>query len=870
MYSGPPPLPPGWSQHLGPNGQPYYFNAASGQSTHAHPATFAAGSSASSYPPQGSSSAAASTSELKKPKKEKPKHKDPIPDAPGWIRVTTNLGNVFYTHPESKRSEWSLPEEIREAVEKMDQAQAEEEESAAPLKEGTRKDRSDESPPQSPVAPAIEDGDTTAQLIETEAVAPDGKRKRPDEGDAKGSDDEAGIDAAELIGDGDQDDSDDDQPDSKRLRADDDEEGEEDEDDDGEWQERMAADMAAEEADEEVEQEMPLRTSKPLVTLDKPPVPTAPPQPPLPQPNGFQSMAPPPGGYTGPPPGFVPPAPSPALSREESLALFKHMLSTLNGTPQEINPMAPWDAELPKFVHRSEYAALSALRDRQDAFNEWCRERLRQKREQRKNGGQASGSAYAACTTGTSGTTKASSSSETHNGTSAQEAFLALLAENVKSTRSRFDDFRKEFKKDRRFYGFGRDDKERERHFKNHLRELGEKKREAAAAAEERFRSLLDEIAGEVKRQDWATWNQLEDQVLKQDVWTRVKKMGSMEKRKEYDAVGSSSRRAEIFVQWAQSPSSAAGQRKYKVDHDAEPSEEMEQSSGKSGSHQQAEALSRQEQALRNRQDAVQRQRFETDLANRKALAHSNREEAGIQYSQLLVDRVRDPLTKFADVAQDLEQDPRWGGNNINDAHRMGLFREHIQVLLNKKRESLRKIFLRLAPTLDVEEETILPLVRHDSEYERLHLDDFVQAVQEINDLTEDGLPAEWKSWTRHRENEARVEFDIMLKENKFLDFWGRLRAEAQRRVANGEDDADGQAKKALELDVKNQTEEEEEEASRASLLEMAGQVDLDEIHSVLRGDQRYRAWKHRPKKREEWIRSYLEGLGGRKQTVFQ
>lgn len=38
----------------------------------------------------------------------------------------------------------------------------------------------------------------------------------------------------------------------------------------------------------------------------------------------------------------------------------------------------------------------------------------------------------------------------------------------------RFDDFRKAWKKDRRFFGFGRDDREREKAFKAWLRELGE------------------------------------------------------------------------------------------------------------------------------------------------------------------------------------------------------------------------------------------------------------------------------------------------------------------------------------------------------------------------------------------------------------
>lgn len=55
-----------------------------------------------------------------------------------------------------------------------------------------------------------------------------------------------------------------------------------------------------------------------------------------------------------------------------------------------------------------------------------------------------------------------------------EREYKALMREDVISTRTRFEDFRKKWKKDRRFYGFGRDDREREKAFKTHLKELGE------------------------------------------------------------------------------------------------------------------------------------------------------------------------------------------------------------------------------------------------------------------------------------------------------------------------------------------------------------------------------------------------------------
>lgn len=95
----------------------------------------------------------------------------------------------------------------------------------------------------------------------------------------------------------------------------------------------------------------------------------------------------------------------------------------------------------------------------------------------------------------------------------ARDAFEGLLKDELKSTRTTWDDFRKKWKKDRRFFGFGRDDKEREKVFKEWRASLGESessllsthvitgtdksdaigKREEAKLAESGFLALLRE-----------------------------------------------------------------------------------------------------------------------------------------------------------------------------------------------------------------------------------------------------------------------------------------------------------------------------------------------------------------------------------------
>jgi hypothetical protein len=53
-------------------------------------------------------------------KKEKPLVKTPIPGT-DWIRVKTTEGNVFYSHKIKKESIWTVPEEVKDAVEALEQ-----------------------------------------------------------------------------------------------------------------------------------------------------------------------------------------------------------------------------------------------------------------------------------------------------------------------------------------------------------------------------------------------------------------------------------------------------------------------------------------------------------------------------------------------------------------------------------------------------------------------------------------------------------------------------------------------------------------------------------------------------------------------------
>ena len=67
--------------------------------------------------------AAVPAAAAKKAKKERPLVKTPVPGT-DWLRVLTTEGNTFYTHTAEKRSVWTVPDEIRDAVAQLEREEA--------------------------------------------------------------------------------------------------------------------------------------------------------------------------------------------------------------------------------------------------------------------------------------------------------------------------------------------------------------------------------------------------------------------------------------------------------------------------------------------------------------------------------------------------------------------------------------------------------------------------------------------------------------------------------------------------------------------------------------------------------------------------
>lgn len=93
---------------------------------------------------------------------------------------------------------------------------------------------------------------------------------------------------------------------------------------------------------------------------------------------------------------------------------------------------------------------LPSVSARREAFDEYCRDRARELRQSQVKKDKAA--------------------------MTPKEEFDRLLVEEVKSTRTSWTEWRRQWKKDRRFYGWGRDDRDREKRFREYLKELGESK----------------------------------------------------------------------------------------------------------------------------------------------------------------------------------------------------------------------------------------------------------------------------------------------------------------------------------------------------------------------------------------------------------
>ncbi|KAF5388027.1 hypothetical protein D9615_000399 [Tricholomella constricta] len=482
------------------------------------------------------------------------------------------------------------------------------------------------------------------------------------------------------------------------------------------------------------------------------------------------------------------------LSIEEAKALFKTLLRE-----KDINPLHPWDTSLPKFVSDPRYVLLPSVSARREAFDEYCRDRARELRQ--------------------------SAVRKEKEATNPKDEFERLLDNEVQSTRTSWTEFRRTWKKDRMFYGWGRDDREREKRFREYLKELGEKKRASAQKAEIDFFSLLRE-KGDVKSGA---------------VWKDIKRKLYDDPR--YDAVGSSSLREELFNTFLKgSHSKAVSQVEEPAVQGTQEDEVEWREMGEE--EKQRKRKEKKERAVKEREVKVrlERDRVEVDIG--RSRNNVNREEGERVFKGMLTDAIRDPQTTWDAALPQLKTDPRFRNSPLPPDQQLYLFHNHVEHLRSKHTKSLYALFEAHAPTLAVR-------------FDELPLSSLLSAPPVIK-LGSDarGLQQDFDKWQRERTQESRKAFDEMLSENSFVEFWGRLGKIGGEGVDGGvkADDAEG--------------DEGEGGGGKVDMKVLAKNVDVADMEKVLKNDKRYIMFDHVPEQRERWLRDYLSNLSAPKLSV--
>ena len=301
---------------------------------------------------------------------------------------------------------------------------------------------------------------------------------------------------------------------------------------------------------------------------------------------------------------------------------------------KDISPFAPWEISLPLFINDPRYVLLPSEKLRQEVYEDYCREVARNRRlGKTKPVGSGSGSSSAQQAANASGP-GGGATSTTSGKKDPEREYKSLLRAEVKSTRAIWDDFRRAWRKDRRFFDFGKDDKQRERVFRDHLRELGERKRADAKRAEQDFFDLLKEHDEIKPDSDWlqvrstsALYVGYVHALIIFSPHLQVK--GSMTSDPRYDAVGSSSLRAELFQRHIKSLASQA---------ESARTETPEEIAAKKARERKEKAQA----SLRERQQQVQGEKIRLERDVMKSKLGAGREDGEREFGSLLIQAVRE------------------------------------------------------------------------------------------------------------------------------------------------------------------------------------------------------------------------------------
>ncbi|KAJ3016064.1 transcription elongation regulator [Thoreauomyces humboldtii] len=385
-----------------------------------------------------------------------------------------------------------------------------------------------------------------------------------------------------------------------------------------------------------------------------------------------------------------------ASPAEDGTAEFLNLLREA-----DVSPYTTWEKELPKIIDDPRYGVLATLKERKSVFDQYCIARVSELRE-----------AKAKATP--------------------REIYLQILKDNT-TARTRWDDFNRKFKRDKRFTSI--DAKEREKLFKAHIANLKGKGGTEASKIEmpsykDEFHELLKETVGLTRDSSWRqTSRELEDDP-------------------RYRAVRSSSEREDLFRQYVRrlddvSPEQKARDEAEKRDHDRK---------------------AREAAAVRDREMQARR---EMSHLSKEVTSHRHNlqsQDARSTFQTLLVNTVRDTAVQWSEVRPHLERDPLWARCDALDDHqKQMLFSNHLRDLHQRLVAGFHAALKKTTEVATVWED-VRGWILQDPRTLKLAADPTAPGFEEL-------VRREFETFQEERLREARRALSELLAENNFLKF---------------------------------------------------------------------------------------------------
>jgi len=204
-------------------------------------------------------------------------------------------------------------------------------------------------------------------------------------------------------------------------------------------------------------------------------------------------------------------------------------------------------------------------------------------------------------------------------------------------------------------------------------------------------------------------------------------------------------------------------------------------------------------------------------------------------------------------------QHTRFSSSPLPATHKRSLFRRQIAHLREKYLAALHALFLSHSPSLSSKFSDLTP-------EQRASLDSSLPAQKlgfRVYGSRASSMRREWEAWLSKRTTDARAEFQKLLEENSFVEFWGKVgkledaNEDDRRLVVPGEEDLE---MSEMGGGPAGNTGDDTSEG-KLDLKTLAKSITEKEIERVLKNDQRYRAFDHVPEQRMRWVKDYLSSL---------